>query len=74
MNHPNTERVRYSSPHYTTTTTTTTTLYFSGELFQECQRLVPDKLAIGIYYDDPESVSEELLRFAVGVVVAKSKI
>ena len=30
-------------------------------------------MLIGVYYDDPESVPEEELRFAVGVVVAQSE-
>jgi DNA gyrase inhibitor GyrI len=30
-------------------------------------------MRIGIYYDDPETVPEDQLRFAVGVVIAQSK-
>ena len=30
-------------------------------------------LAIGLYYDDPESVPEDELRYAVGAVISKGK-
>ena len=30
-------------------------------------------LVIGLYYDDPESVPEEELRYAVGAVLSKGK-
>ena len=30
-------------------------------------------LVIGLYYDDPESVPEDELRFAVGAVMSKGK-
>ena len=48
-------------------------MFFPGDLFRECEKLVDKKMLIGVYYDDPESVPEEELRFAVGVVVAQSE-
>lgn len=30
-------------------------------------------MKIGVYYDDPETVPEDQLRFAVGVIMAQSK-
>ena len=31
-------------------------------------------LVIGLYYDDPESVPEDELRFAVGAVISRGKL
>ena len=31
-------------------------------------------LVIGLYYDDPESVPEDELRFAVGAVISKGNL
>ncbi|XP_023336458.1 testis-expressed protein 264 [Eurytemora carolleeae] len=42
----------------------------AGELFTESYCLVPTREQIGIYYDDPETVPESDLRFAVGPILS----
>ena len=42
----------------------------AGELFTESYCLVPNREQIGIYYDDPETVPETELRFAVGPILS----
>jgi len=41
-----------------------------GEIFTESFCLVPDREQLGIYYDDPEGVSPDQLRAAVGPILA----
>ena len=44
-----------------------------GEIFTESFCLLPDNEQLGIYYDDPQGVSPDLLRAAVGPILAKGK-
>ena len=44
-----------------------------GEIFTESFCLLPDREQLGIYYDDPQGVSPDLLRAAVGPILAKGK-
>ena len=41
-----------------------------GDIFTESYILVPDREQLGIYYDDPEGVSPDELRAAVGPILA----
>jgi len=41
-----------------------------GEIFTESFCVVPDREQLGIYYDDPEGVSPDQLRAAVGPILA----
>ncbi len=43
----------------------------AGELFTDAVSVLPKRNCIGIYYDDPEAVPENELRYAVGVILAK---
>ena len=42
----------------------------TASIFGQAHALLPGHLCIGIYYDDPESVPEAELRYAVGLVLA----
>ena len=42
----------------------------AGQIFTEAFCLLPDRRCLGIYYDDPESVPAEDLRFAVGCILS----
>ena len=44
-----------------------------GEIFTESFCLLPENEQLGIYYDDPQGVSPDLLRAAVGPILAKGK-
>jgi DNA gyrase inhibitor GyrI len=56
-----------------TTTSLLPTPLSLGELFRECEKLLPKRMLIGVYYDDPETVPEEKLCYAVGVIMAQSE-
>ena len=43
----------------------------AGELFTDVCSLIMTREHIGIYYDDPEAVAAQDLRYAVGVVLAE---
>jgi len=45
----------------------------AGQLFTDSYCLLPHRVQIGIYYDDPEAVPENELRFAVGPVLSSSE-
>jgi len=45
----------------------------AGEFFTESFCLLPDREQLGIYYDDPEGVATDMLRCAVGPVLAKGE-
>jgi len=44
----------------------------AGELYTESHCLLPDREQIGIYYDDPEAVPENELRYAVGPILSNN--
>jgi len=44
----------------------------AGELYTESYCLLPNKEQIGIYYDDPEAVPENELRYAVGPILGNA--
>jgi hypothetical protein len=48
-------------------------LYFLGQLFKECQKLLSHRMPIVIDYDDPDLVRKDERRFVVGLVIAQSK-
>jgi hypothetical protein len=43
----------------------------AGELFTDACSIVFNRQHIGIYYDDPEAVAEDDLRYAVGTILAQ---
>ena len=43
----------------------------AGEIFTNAFCLSPDRRTMGIYYDDPDTVPESDLRFAVGSILAE---
>ena len=43
----------------------------AGELFTDVCSLILTREHIGIYYDDPEAVAAQDLRYAVGVILAE---
>jgi len=45
----------------------------AGQLFTESYCLLPHRVQIGIYYDDPEAVAEYDLRYAVGSVLSNGE-
>eukprot|EP00090_Calanus_glacialis_P005134 TRINITY_DN13948_c0_g1_i1.p1 TRINITY_DN13948_c0_g1~~TRINITY_DN13948_c0_g1_i1.p1 ORF type:complete len:290 (+),score=103.24 TRINITY_DN13948_c0_g1_i1:35-904(+) len=45
----------------------------AGEFFTESFCLLPDREQLGIYYDDPEGIATDMLRCAVGPVLAKGE-
>lgn len=42
----------------------------AGQLFTHAYCLLPDREHVGIYYDDPDAVAEDDLRYAVGTILA----
>ena len=42
----------------------------AGDLFTDSYCLLPNREQVGIYYDDPETVPESELRFAVGPILS----
>merc|ERR1719147_627111 len=44
-----------------------------GVIFTESYSILPHREQVGLYYDDPEGVASEELRYAVGPILAKGK-